>query len=630
MLRRSARIAMLIVAVVLVTHAADTIAAVSNSGVLDNVLERYEAQAKGWSKVISEAATWLFWTLALISLTWTFGLMAIRKADLGEFFVEFFRFTVTTGFFWWLLLKGPQFAQSILASMQQLAAQASGLPRELTPSGIVDIGFQIFFRVVDASSVWRFADSLFGLLIGAIILCTLGIVGANMLLLLVSGHVLAFAGVFFLGFGGGRWTSDMAISYYRTVLGIGASLFAMVLCVGIGNAVLSEYFVAMDKSPNFKEMAVMLFVSIILFYTTNKIPPMIASLVGGGGQGAAGIGNFGAGAALGALGMAGAGMAIAGAGLAAGASQIAGGISAFASALSGAKQAVSSGSDLLTKMASGGGETSGSPSPGGSAAPGGSASPFEQAAGLDNGGGATPSATGSAPAGGSEGAQAKSDSADDQAGSTGGEGEEGQAGGDAGGSPEGADGGESGAAEQGGAGGASAAEGGGADFSPAEAEQAGAFNEDAMNEGDALASGADAATAGSASADGGETEGGGEAEGAKAAPQTRSQKARAAVARAVNVAGTRAASAVAPHLGNRGRIAIETGVQLARGMGAAASKGMAAQKAAASKRISATAGGKIADAIRAGNADNTLSGAPTPADRAAEIDAFVDQPKTPE
>src|SRR5690554_3583622 len=44
-------------------------------------------------------ASWLFWTLVVISMVWTFGMMALRKADIGEFFAEFTRFTITTGFF---------------------------------------------------------------------------------------------------------------------------------------------------------------------------------------------------------------------------------------------------------------------------------------------------------------------------------------------------------------------------------------------------------------------------------------------------------------------------------------------------------------------------------------------------
>jgi type IV secretion system protein TrbL len=95
--------------------------------VFDNVLDRYQAAASGWAGVITTAATWLFWTLVVISMVWTFGMMALRKADIGEFFAEFVRFTIFTGFFWWLLTNGPNFASSIYASLRQLAGNATGL-----------------------------------------------------------------------------------------------------------------------------------------------------------------------------------------------------------------------------------------------------------------------------------------------------------------------------------------------------------------------------------------------------------------------------------------------------------------------------------------------------------------------
>ena len=86
--------------------AVDAHAAIDNAGVFDSVLDRYQAAASGWAGVITTAATWLFWTLVVISMVWTFGMMALRKADIGEFFAEFVRFTIFTGFFWWALTNG--------------------------------------------------------------------------------------------------------------------------------------------------------------------------------------------------------------------------------------------------------------------------------------------------------------------------------------------------------------------------------------------------------------------------------------------------------------------------------------------------------------------------------------------
>jgi type IV secretory pathway TrbL component len=82
-------------------------AAVDNANILNNVINLYRTASAHWAGVIQDAATRLFWSLAAISIVWTFGTMALRKADIGEFFAEFIRFIVFTGFYLWLLTNGP-------------------------------------------------------------------------------------------------------------------------------------------------------------------------------------------------------------------------------------------------------------------------------------------------------------------------------------------------------------------------------------------------------------------------------------------------------------------------------------------------------------------------------------------
>ena len=282
----------------------ETQAAIENTGILDNVLGRYLTAASTWSTFITAQATWLFWTLAIISMVWTFGLLALQKADLGDFFAEFIRFTIFTGFFWWLLINGPKFAMDIMNSLRSIGAKTSGVESTLMPSGIVDIGFDIFFKVLDQSSLWAPVDSTTGLFVSAIILIVLALIGVNMLLLLVSGWILAYAGIFFLGFGGARWTSDIAISYYKTVLNIAAQLFTMVLLVGIGKSFVDQYYSAMSAGISLKELVVMMVVAIVLLALVNKLPTMIGALAMGGGTHALGSG-FGASAAMGAVTVAG-------------------------------------------------------------------------------------------------------------------------------------------------------------------------------------------------------------------------------------------------------------------------------------------------------------------------------------
>lgn len=365
-------------------------AAVDNVGVLNNVLDKFEAAAATWKVIMITRASWLFWLLVVISMVWTFGMMALRKADIGEFFAEFVRFTLFTGFFWWLLINGPQFAVDIMKSLRAIASEASGLPNDLGPSGIVDVGFDIFFKVIDQSVIWKPMDSLFGMLLAAAILVVFALVGTNMLLLLVSGYLFAYAGVFILGFGGSKWTSEMAIGYYKSILNVALQLMTMILLVGIGRSFVDQYYTSMSAGISLKELGVMAVVAAVLLFLVAKIPPQIGALAGGttGNLGS----NFGVGAAVAAAAMGAAAAATAGAAIAAGATSAAGGMQALKAAFSKASAAESAGGggSMLSAAASSGGVG------GGAAAndAGGGGSPLASAMG-DSGSGSSGSSAGS-------------------------------------------------------------------------------------------------------------------------------------------------------------------------------------------------------------------------------------------
>lgn len=160
-------------------------AALTNHGILDQVVMEFATRATAWEGVVTNAASWLFWTLVVISMVWTFGMMALRKADIGEFFAELVRFTIFVGFFWWLLINGPAFANSIIQSLSRIGEQASGVS-SVTPSGIVDIGFLIWKQAISNLSAWSPVDSLVGVVLSGAILLLLAVIAVNMLLMFVS------------------------------------------------------------------------------------------------------------------------------------------------------------------------------------------------------------------------------------------------------------------------------------------------------------------------------------------------------------------------------------------------------------------------------------------------------------
>lgn len=341
-----------------VAYSATVTAAPMNADVVDSVMGKYQAAASAWGSVMVSYASWLFWGLALISMVWTFGMLALKNGGIQEALAEIVRFFTVLGFFWWILSNGPAIADSIVKSMWMIGAKAIGQSTDFTPGGIVQIGYDIFTKALDQSSVWSPTDSVVGLLMALVVMIVLAIVGVNLLLVFVSAWIMIYGGVFFLGFGGARWTSDIAISYYKHVLAIGAEMMVMLLLIGIGKTFINEYYASMRAGIDLKEMAIMLIAAFVLMYLTNKIPPRIAGIVGVGGAGS--IGGVGVGSVMAAAAMTASAAASVGSTAMAGATSAAGGASALKAAFQSAQQNMADGSGMFSNSGGSSGSVSGS------------------------------------------------------------------------------------------------------------------------------------------------------------------------------------------------------------------------------------------------------------------------------
>lgn len=340
-------------------------AAIETNGVLDEVAVHFLTVSSSWAGVITNYASWLFWTLGLISLVWTGGTLLLKQADIGEFFAELTRFIITFGFFLWLLRNGPEFAASIIDSLRIIGAQAAGLSRELTPSEPISIAFDIIAKSSEAYSYTSPFDNLAIFIITLLILVCMTVVAANVLLSLISAWVLTYAGIFVLGFGGSKWTSDIAINYFRNVLGLALKLMTMTLMIGVAMSIMDSFYTELSANTSMKELLVIFVVSVVLMLLIHSVPNIVANLIPGSGA-ATSSGNVSASA------MAGAAMATGG--MAAGAVM---GTAGGASALQAAFKAASSSEMAETMTGSIGGDSYTT-----SEEYGTDGSPFAQASGM--------------------------------------------------------------------------------------------------------------------------------------------------------------------------------------------------------------------------------------------------------
>jgi type IV secretion system protein TrbL len=266
--------------------------AANSSAIVDTILGKYQNAGQAWVGTLKNAATWIFWILATISLSWTCISMAIKQAEMGEFFAELCRFIMFTGLFFWLLTNGPEFANDIINSLRTVGGDAAVTGKSIYPGDLITLSMQVFQNTLQHVNFLQPESIVAPMIIALIILIVCALIAVNMILLLCAAWVVLYAGIIFLGFGGCRWTSDMAINYYRTVLGVGVSLMTMQLIIGIGIQFLKDLVASTGQNLDAGALAIIMIACIILAVIAHRLPQMVAGMVVGGGHNGA-IGGIG-------------------------------------------------------------------------------------------------------------------------------------------------------------------------------------------------------------------------------------------------------------------------------------------------------------------------------------------------
>src|SRR6516162_5460459 len=260
--------------------------------VVDTLLSKYKSAGQTWANTIEQAATNLFLLLATISLGWTCISLAIKQSDLVEIVSELCRFIMFTGFFFWLLLHGATFSNAIVKSLWQIGGDAGGTGQSIYPGDLITLGMKVYQQTLQHVSFLQPESIVAPIIIAVIILIVCALVAVNMILLLCAAWIVLYAGLIFLGFGGCRWTSDMAINYYRAMLGIGVALMTMQLIIGIGVQFLQQLVASTSQTLDASQLGILLCATIILAVISHRLPHMVAGMVVGGGHNGA-IGGIG-------------------------------------------------------------------------------------------------------------------------------------------------------------------------------------------------------------------------------------------------------------------------------------------------------------------------------------------------
>lgn len=241
------------------------------------VTSQFANAIKGFGTQIEAYAERLFWSLAAISLVWTGAMLALRKADMMDFFAELVRFIITTGFFYWLLTNGTTIAASIVTSLQQAGATVGGGGGAGQGNTVLQLALAFSHQAVSNVSLWDPKMALLwsliaiiGVVLGCYLVVTIIIAG-------ITALTLVYAGIFVLGFGGSKYTSEMAISYYKAVIAAGLRLFTLNLLMNTAIQLVTNAMNAdMGQIDNALSTLALL---VIVAMLVDKVPAMVAGLV---------------------------------------------------------------------------------------------------------------------------------------------------------------------------------------------------------------------------------------------------------------------------------------------------------------------------------------------------------------
>src|SRR5579859_3437746 len=233
--------------------------------ILNQLVQDFQSHAAAWQGVLRADAIDLFWLLVAIDFVFMAIRLIFRGADFAEWLGEFVQQILFIGFFYALLTNSVTWATDIVNSLRQAANQASaagGGMVNLHPADVLGIGVNIGQQALQQMSVLRPGAAVGLAIAGVVIICCFALIAAWMILALVESYIVISAGVLFMGFGGSRWTKDIAITVIRYALSVGAKLFVMQLLVGIGESMLQSWLAGFT-TVNATTLCVMIGCSIV-------------------------------------------------------------------------------------------------------------------------------------------------------------------------------------------------------------------------------------------------------------------------------------------------------------------------------------------------------------------------------
>lgn len=320
--QRETRIAAAIVAVTIGLMVASP--ALAAGDMIDNITRSYKTGLSGGIEpVLHKFANRIFWGLATIECTYAMIMVLIAKGSAADFLVELMKRVLFVGVMSAILNHSSEWGQAMVNTMRDLGDQAAhsvGGSGGMRPTDVFGAGVKIatlIFSTNTGVGLDAIGSKIALGICAVIIIVVFASIAALMIIALVKAYFVTSVGVVMMGFGGSRWTKDMAIGAFKAPLEIGVELLVLQIIVGIGEAQIKGYAAALSASSDIETVLEVMAAGIVYLAVGSAVPSYIASKLSGGGGGGGGAnpvataaGQVAGAAAAAGAGLVGAGLAV--------------------------------------------------------------------------------------------------------------------------------------------------------------------------------------------------------------------------------------------------------------------------------------------------------------------------------
>ncbi|EIO4179470.1 P-type conjugative transfer protein TrbL [Campylobacter coli] len=245
----------------------------------DGILDLLQNGLESWIPLIKTACLWVFWTLVVIDLVWTFGLKALSGFEFGDFIATLIKKIMYIGIFLFLF-NIDQWLQIIFNSFSQLATSVNnGI--SITPQNIIEQALNLVGKIIQSMDFWSPGDSILKVVAGVIILIAFVLMAIDLLIVYLKFFLMNVIVFFALALGGLSHFKQIGLNPIMTAIKVGVELFMIQGLMALSITMIDVINNEITQKSTADVILQILVVALIFCMITKMVPGIIEAVFNG-------------------------------------------------------------------------------------------------------------------------------------------------------------------------------------------------------------------------------------------------------------------------------------------------------------------------------------------------------------